>query len=267
VADAVRPIWLMFAATERAARPFVANLQTGHRAAVVAAASTPYGSPRPIAHFELLKSAGYKFVWQRITGRQDGPLALVTAYLPDLFILDPGMIDPEGIQFIALTPTWWAEQEYAGLRQDPAACAAIQAHSTNLGSQFAARRRFTPDKLLRLVPQAVHCGSFLERRTPRPLVSSLAFYLQLFLAGLENGILTLAHRTRAGDHQPIRDDTDRWAWARHTTAPPVTACNLSTVGLELPAACKVSHEQLDQFLADQVRRYFAAQAIPGRRAA
>src|SRR6476646_5587198 len=30
--DATRPVWLLFAAPQRAARPFVANLQTGHRA-------------------------------------------------------------------------------------------------------------------------------------------------------------------------------------------------------------------------------------------
>jgi hypothetical protein len=104
-ADATRPVWLLVAATERAARPFVANLQTGHRAVLVPYRPDQTFTPSPLAQMELLKSAGYRFLWQRLTGGPDGPLALVTAYLPDLFMLDPGLIDPTGVAFLALTPT------------------------------------------------------------------------------------------------------------------------------------------------------------------
>jgi hypothetical protein len=78
-ADATRPAWLLFAATERAARPFVANLQTGHRAALVPYRPDGTFTPSPVAQLELLKSAGYRFLWQRLTGGPEGPLALVTA--------------------------------------------------------------------------------------------------------------------------------------------------------------------------------------------
>src|SRR5690349_6905204 len=73
-ADATRPAWLLFAATERAARPFVANLQTGHRAALVPYHPDATFTPSPVAQIELLKSAGYRFIWQRVTGGAEGTL-------------------------------------------------------------------------------------------------------------------------------------------------------------------------------------------------
>lgn len=259
-ADATRPVWLVCAGTERATRPFVANLQTGHRAALVPYRPDQALTPSPVARIELLKSAGYRFLWQRLTGGSDGPLVLVTAYLPELFVLDPGMIDPEGIAFLALTPTWWAEQERAALAHDTATRTTVVAHLKALaGRGRDTWRGFTPETWLDLLPQAVHVVSFLERRTPRPLVSTPAFTLQLFLAGLEQGIWTRPLPTTAGGTRPLAAPADEWAWAYHTDSAPVVAHNAEAVGLEPPIACRTTQAQLDAFLAAQVTRYFAVQ--------
>jgi hypothetical protein len=271
-ADATRPVWLLIAATERAARPFVANLQTGHRAVLAPYRPDQTFTPSPLAQIELLKSAGYRFLWQRLTGGPDGPVALVTAYLPDLFMLDPGLIDPAGVSFLALTPTWWAEREAAFLRRDTAACTSITQHLRALqrkASNHDGWRNWTPETLLARVPQAVHCVSFLERRTTRPLVSTPAFALQLFLTGLEQGILTLAQPAEPGRAYPRPAPDDEWSWARLPGSTPVTAYGLTDAGLEPVVACRTTHETLDAFLAAQVTRYFAVQpaTTPARQAA
>jgi hypothetical protein len=269
-ADATRPVWLLVAATERAARPFVANLQTGHRAVLVPYRPDQTFTPSPLAQMELLKSAGYRFLWQRLTGGPDGPLALVTAYLPDLFMLDPGLIDPTGVAFLALTPTWWAEREAAILRQDVTTCTTITQHMGTLQRQSSNQggwRGWAPDRLLTLVPQAVHCTSFLERRTSRPLVSTPAFALQLFLAGLEKGLLTLPQPAEPGRAYPRPAPEDEWSWARHPGSTPVTAYGLTAAGLEPVVACRTTHEALDAFLAAEVEQYFAVQADSASRQA
>ncbi len=262
-ADTTRPVWLMFTASERAARPFVANLQTGHRAALVPYRPNGY-SPAPVATLELLKSAGYKFLWQRLVGGAEGPLALVTAYLPDLFVLDPGLIDPTGVRFLALTPTWWAAREAAALAAEPVASTALLAHLRALAGRAGsgAWRAWSQADWLRLVPQAVHAMSYVERRTPRPLVSTPAFMTQIFLAGLETGLWTLAVPAGAGERGPRRDPdlTDRWAWARGGSDSPAVEYQTGAVGLEPPVACRTTHAALDTFLAAEVERYFAVQS-------
>lgn len=258
-ADATRPAWLLFTATERAARPFVANLQTGHRAALVPYRPDQAFTPTPVAQMELLKSAGYRFLWQRLTGGPDGTLVLVTAYLPDLFVLDPGLIDPAGVAFLALTPTWWSVREAAFLRQEEATCAAITRHMRALaGMRRDAWRAWDTEALLDRVPQAVHCISFVERRTTRPLVATPAFSLQLFLAGLEEGLWTLPQPTAAGQTRPLSAPDDGWNWARHPGSTPVVAYGVEAAGLEPIVACRTTHDALDTFLAAQVTRYFAA---------
>jgi hypothetical protein len=259
VADTTRPAWLLFAATERAARPFVANLQTGHKAALVPYRPDQAFTPSPVAQVELLKSAGYRFLWQRLTGGADGPLALVTAYLPELFVLDPGLIDPAGISFLALTPTWWAAREAAVLRRDTATCAAISRHLRTLAAGHQeAWRTWDAATLLDRVPQALLCMSYVERRTTRPLIATPAFSLQLFLAGLEEGLWTLPQPTAAGQARPLSTPEDAWRWARHPGSTPVVTYGTEAAGLEPIVACRTTHAALDTFLAAQVTCYFAA---------
>jgi len=283
-AENIRPIYATFAAGEGAMRPFLANLRLGLRAVV-----QPYHDPlqwgnAPSGYLELLRSGGYQALEQRVGSGPDGPLLLSTLYLPAVCTLDPGLIDPAAVAFVALTPQWWIRTQQALFYADRAAVAAVAAHIQALGLLDAPRPaggpRWTLDELLALVPQAVHTVTYLERRTTRPLLNTAAFALQLWLAGLERGLFTLAHPVAAGTRTPLyrpgqSDPADRWHWARHTTPRYQTfwAYGVADLGLAEPVACHTTHALVDTFLAAQVQRYFAAQAtaagdhLPGAAAA
>jgi hypothetical protein len=269
--DNIRPVYLGLAATEAAMRPFLANLRGGRRAIVQHYDPHPGWGRSPLGHVEVLKSAGYQVLEQRVAGGPEGPVTLATLWLPDVCTLDPGMIDPTGVRFVALTPRWWIAGQADLLATDAAATAAILRHCRALGLLGGARpgggARWTEAELLALVPQAVHAVAFLERRTSRPLVNEAAFSLQLYLAALESGLFSLAHAVDPGSRKLRRwpgsddpDPADGWAWARHKAHSGFFADGVAALGLAEPVACHCAHEALDSFLAEQAARYYRAQA-------
>lgn len=142
--DNVRPIWAQFVGSDAEMRPFATNLMLGRKL-------EKSGSRRASAsdRIEFLKSAGYQLAWQR---EPEG--TILTVYNPDLFRLDPGMVDPAGAAFVMLTPRWWIADQTL-----PADAARA--------SLFAA---------------------MLDRRTRCPLPADVAFYQQLLAAALEQGL-------------------------------------------------------------------------------
>jgi hypothetical protein len=93
--DNNRPIWAMLGGTEQELRSFVANIQMGQRAALPV---KDYSRSAPI-RFEWLKSGGYRYLWQKVSGLTNdtdtsdaeanasdnrADLALVTIYQPEL---------------------------------------------------------------------------------------------------------------------------------------------------------------------------------------
>lgn len=121
----LRPIWLQLLGSNAAMQSFVANLRQGRPAQV--------GAGRHPPRIELLRSAGYAYHWQR--GARG---VVVTAYLPGLVALDPGMIDAQRCAFVCLTPRWWVA------RHGPQA-------------------------------EAVRFAAFVRQRTRRPLFTDAAF--------------------------------------------------------------------------------------------
>lgn len=91
--DKWRPVWAMFAGTETQLRPFMANLTTGR------SASERMSDRDKGTTIEFLKSKGFKTTWQRT---EHGMLA--TIYRQDLFLVDPGMVDPSMVTFM-IAPT------------------------------------------------------------------------------------------------------------------------------------------------------------------
>lgn len=89
-----RPVWLSVLASEGESRPFCRNLQLGKVAA------------SRVEKFELLKTAGYQVRHQRVP---EGVIS--TFFLPDLFVINPGMVDPDQIKFIMLPDPHWLEQQ------------------------------------------------------------------------------------------------------------------------------------------------------------
>lgn len=97
-----RPVWMVLASSEHEMRAFVANLLSGRPAERGGRYS------RATDRFEILKSAGYLRYSKRI-----GNGVVTTFLLPDLFRIDPGMVDPSGIRFCVLpAKAWVAAQRF-----------------------------------------------------------------------------------------------------------------------------------------------------------
>lgn len=276
----LRPVYLALGGNPTELGPFLANLRMGTPATLHDTTwSDSYGR-KIVIRYELLVSGSYQIISQTLP---DGGEVKV-AFIPNLFQFDPGMIDPAGARFVAACPVWWAERERGALLADEARCAAIMRHMRALGVPSAPGSKsvpqynapplvetvypgggaFTDDELLDLVPEAAYVVSYLEKRTRRPIPPDLAFFLQLYLAALESKLFT---RTwRFGDTKPERlPRSDPWWWASHTTQ--FTATGLGAIGLCEPVACRASHNEIDAFLSEQVRRYTAVQrpATPRKR--
>jgi hypothetical protein len=143
--DNVRPIWAQFIGSDAELRPFATNLMLGRKLEKSGGSRRASASDR----LEFLKSAGHQLAWQR---EPEG--TILTVYNPDLFRLDPGMVDPKGAAFVMLTPRWWLEAQ------------TLPAYAAR-ASLFAA---------------------MLDRRTRCPLPADVAFYQQMLAAALEQGL-------------------------------------------------------------------------------
>lgn len=141
--ETMRPIWAQFIGTDAELRPFAMNLKLGRKA------EPSTGRSSACDRVEFLKSAGFQMAWQR---EQEG--SILTVYHPELFRLDPGMVDPKGATFAMLVPRWW-----------------LTAQSVDADTARAAL-----------------FAAYLDRRTRCPLVADVAFYRQMFTAALECGL-------------------------------------------------------------------------------
>jgi hypothetical protein len=92
---ALRPVLLAYAGSASAVRAFTANLRAGYPAAT------------RDRKYELLRSAGYRYQLSSPAGGQ----ALVLAYLPDLFHLQPGVQDDAALRFVSAPPRWWVDRQ------------------------------------------------------------------------------------------------------------------------------------------------------------
>lgn len=224
--DSTRPVWMMLAGSDAELRAFVANLRTGHRADV---STENRWSRRAPARYEILRSAGYEFSWQRT------PLgSAVTVYLPSLFCLDPGMVDPDGIKFCVLPPAEWLASQQLDV-------AGPMAHLRRLGCGFE-------DALLAsLVPLSALFAAYLDRRTRCPLIPDPRFHAQLLCAALSKGIASFPESDHYYGDMP---------WGVHRGFG-FKEEGTEVMGLAQAIACKVKHEDFETFLADQVSLYFA----------
>lgn len=220
--DTVRPVWMMLAGSEIELRSFVANLRGGRKAEV----GNGYRS-RGKEKVEFLKSVGYQFTWQRMP---EG--SVVTVFLPDLFRLDPGMVDPKGIQFVVL-PT----KEYISTQTIDIATA--ETHSRGL-FKLPADIDFT-----QVVPTAALFCAYLDRRTRCPLLVDSRFYTQLYLACLEKGLASWSHES--------------YSYCREfgqNSRVPFLETDTDKVGLLPGVAFQANHEDFEKVLAEEVKRFF-----------
>jgi len=227
----IRPVWGLFAGTEAELRSFTANLRTGRKA------QPPGGKKGDGDRLEFLRSVGFLQTWQR---EAEGCLA--TIYHPELFRLDPGLIDPKGINFILLVPADWAESQAV----DTAAAA---------GHVSAIAPHVEASLLQSLVPTAYLFAAYLDRRTRCPLVADGRFYLQLLIAALDSGMASLP-----GSNIRYASYYGREEWGRHAhhsfDIEFGEHLDLEAIGLQHAISVRVDHVAFEAFLAEQVTLYF-----------
>jgi len=221
----IRPIWAMFAGSDSQLRPFMMNLRLGRKAD----SSSSYRKNNS-ERLEFLKSVGYYMSWQR---EEEGTLA--TIYHPDLFRLDPGMIDPSGAKFVMLVPKDWSEAQSIDPRP-------ITKHM----SRF--QHEITEEYLQTLVPTAYLFAAYLDRRTRCPLIADGRFYMQLLTAALHVGYASLpTDGIRYGGRY------NEWG---HNVGHGFRAEGLEAVGIQHALSFAAPHDKLEQFMAEQVGLFF-----------
>lgn len=201
-----RPIWGLFAASPGEAKPFGANLRLGRKAGVGNGSKT----------MQFMAKLGYRLDMQ--TSEHGAVLCL---YLPELFTVDPGMVNPDGVLFCLLV-------ERAGALAASWDRAAVQAHLQRLG------RALDEDRLL-LVP---YFASYLNRYSRLPLPRDMRFYAQL--------LAVLAREGGAG-------------WPGYGTgASEIQSEGLDSLGILPPLLVNAKHEPLADVCAVEVERFVRA---------
>lgn len=227
--DNIRPVFAMFAGSENELRPFVTNLTMGRRA------NFPERYRSKKERMEFLKSTRYKVTWQR---EHEGSIA--TLYLPELFQIDPGMVDPAGVKFVLLPTLEWCENQYIKTQ-------AIVRHVREL---FPALPKEADNKwLASMVPTAFLFSVYLDRRTRCPIYSDGRFYLQLLVACLACGIASLAQDS---NYEEFRYSNDFGINSQHGFRSSLT----SEMGCSRGVALKATHDEVEQVLAEQVALFF-----------
>lgn len=235
--ETIRPVWGMFAGSEAELRPFMANLRLGRKAEPW---SNRDGNSKRV---EFLKSSGFGISWQRET---EG--ALATIYHPELFRLDPGMVDPKGLKFVMLVPTDWASRQ--GVDKEGAV-----KHLRKLQAPLS------DEELAALLPTAYLFASYLDRRTRCPLIADGRFYLQILCAALHIGLASFPG-------SQLRSYGSREAWGFNTKlgfnavvgglegSYYGNGLNLTDINICHAIAFSETHETFEKFLSEQVELFF-----------
>lgn len=225
--DNVRPVWAMFAGSDQELRAFVANLQMGRKANLPRAGYRRGKEER----LEFLKSAGYQTIWQR---EEEG--SIVTLFLPELFQMDPGMVDQIGIKFVLLPTSEWHSRQVVDV-------APLMRHVERCGYAFP------QEAVAEMGPIAFLFSAYVDRRTRCPLVADGRFYLQLMLSCLKNGLATFAG---PDDHYYHSRDL---AFGVHPHRQYFES-QTQAVGLTPGIAFSADHATFEKLLAQEVDLFF-----------
>lgn len=206
--DVARPVCAVFLGSEAEMTPFAANLRVGRLVQTLGGVSHSYRKRK--AGFEFLRSAGYK---QAIQTHPEG--VILTVYLPELYNLDPGMVDPKEIKFVlAPSAPWVASQgdvDADAIVRYARKLPLVREVNTPPKEEWRQKHfgKPLPDERLRqLVPTAYLFAAYLDRRTRAPLIADGRFFLQVMLACLRKGLATFSadlsgtyNETPFGEHR------------------------------------------------------------------
>lgn len=245
--DGTRPVWLCYAASEGEVRAFTANLRMGRKAEIGAKERNSWRRNRN-PYLELLKSVGYEFTTQRFP---EG--SVITAFLPELFRLDPGMVDPKGAKFLVMPSREWLDSQRVAVPEMVQHCRSLGYVDTGLLPNGKKRPDYeeaqwpSADLVTTLAPMASLFVSYLDRRTRAPTIQDPRFHLQLLIGALKQGLATLS--TEDSYRQQGFGRHQKFLFREHST---------DLAGLAPGVAFSGTHEKIETLLADEVSVYFKA---------
>lgn len=226
----MKPLWAMFVGSENEIKPFIVNLLLGNKSIID---NGSYSRRRE--RIVCPKSAGYKVTWQK-----EEEASIATVFLPDYFLLDPGMIDPNFIKFVVMPSVDWCAKQKIDTKP------IIDYISTIL--PISPSGFFSEENLTNLVPIAFLFCAYLDRRTRCPLVADGKFYMQLLIASLVEGLAFLPKDT--SKYYPYGAKKLGISYSS-LEGPP-----LESLGLAGGISFSADHIQLETLLAKEVDTYF-----------
>lgn len=210
----IRPIWLMYGATEESSRAFTANLRLGR------CAEFDDGKKGIV----LLKSSKYVFRHQRCSAG-----VITTAFIPQFFQLDPGMVDPLLISFCILPTAAWLEKRRSYFTPD------LYAYAEFVLSLYRSENSEVRDKVVHLSPLL---AAYLDRRTRCPLVADPKFHIQLLAACASANLLSFSRDNYLSEYEEAGTES---------------------VGLLPGLAFHSTHLVFEKLLAEQTQLYYEIQ--------
>ena len=233
-----RPCYAVYAGSDSELKSFGANIRLGRKLRVPARYRN-----RSNYETEFVRSAGYVQAYQR---HPEG--STLTVYLPDLFMVDPGMVDSKSVAFVVSPSREWTLAQLIPdeglLIRDALSCEVPDWQGHVYGEVL------TPAMLAEWVPLAFLFAVYLDRRTRVPLLADGRFYFRIFLGMLASGLASFGDASDYGSH-----------WYGHDSAASFghrPLCRFREKGVEaagnLPGvACKASHEEVEHLLACEVK--------------
>lgn len=224
----IRPAWAVFVGSDQEIRPFVTNLRLGRRA-------QRGFKDTPEERIEFLRSERFALDYQR---EREGTIA--TLYHPEIFRLDPGMIDPVSVGFVAIVPEDWAAAQHVD-PTEPLKHVARCMHPSKHWPDF--------DELARMVPSACLFAAYLDNRTRCPIIPDPRFHLQILIAALDAKFASM----------PLEWSKyyayDREGWANNAS---FAHKGIGDVGVRHAIAAHGKQADVEAFLAEQTAIYFRA---------
>jgi hypothetical protein len=251
--DVYRPIYAALGASEEEAGPFLANMRLGYKASTAQPTNERKRDKWKDHDYEFMRSAGY--VWR--SQRHPGYGTIVQAYMPHLYRLDPGMVDPAGVRFAILPSLDWTAKHASDI-DSGAMLVHLRATHPDIGAKLA------PEGAAELTRLAALFLVYLDRRTRCPLVPDPLFAYQVLVSAIDKGYATRGktEKTRGSSYEQA-DGWGRGRWGYVEEFIPALRLHPGIV-------VNVKHEELEPFLAAEVALYFAtvgsksaARARPG----
>lgn len=234
----VQPASVVMLGDDASVRAVVANLRTGRRCWLTDRKRNTTRNKQPYPSLDLTGTK-YHYLFQQF---DEGTICHV--YSVDLYNQDPGMIDPDDIQFIAPVPKQWAAEQNV----DPILATWAKNEFAKLCKPQDLKSEIEWESIANSI---VECAAmtcvYLDRRTRIPILPDLRFQVRLFLECMTVGLCRYPEQIIQGRY------SRQWGF----NGPAFTSDD-NEMGLLWSIQCRASHDSFQSVLSRVVNQHFAA---------